>query len=74
MQAAVKYGMISQLAGMMANTCMLRAVLSYHIVGPGMKLYRLKTLPKPRNTQLVVNRLVNGATKPTTLQLSFKPT
>lgn len=74
MQAAIKYKMTSQLTAMMGNTCMLKAVLNYHILAPGMKLWKLKTLPKPRNSRLVVNKLVNGARKAVTLQLQFKPT
>jgi hypothetical protein len=56
---------------LMANTCLINALLKYHIMSPGLNQAQLaKTVSK--NSMLVVTTTVDGAKKTTAKVLKFK--
>jgi hypothetical protein len=70
--AAAKFGLGNDTSKLMANTCLINALLKYHIMSPGMTQAQLaKTTAK--NSMLVVTSTVDGAKKTTAKVLKFKP-
>jgi hypothetical protein len=56
----------------MANTCLINALLKYHIMSPGMTQSQLAKITS-KNSMLVVTSTVDGAKKTTAKVLKFKP-
>lgn len=70
-KAAAKFGLGNDTSKLMANTCLLNALLKYHIMSPGMTQAKLATITS-KNSMLVVSSTVNGAKKTTAKVLKFK--
>lgn len=70
-KAAAKFGLGNNTSKLMANTCLLNALLKYHIMSPGMTQAKLATITS-KNSMLVVSSTVNGAKKTTAKVLKFK--
>jgi hypothetical protein len=68
---AVKFNLGNDTSKLMANTCLINALLKYHIISPGMTQAQLSQITN-KNTMLVVSSMVNGAKKITAKVLKFK--
>ncbi|KAF6266281.1 hypothetical protein COO60DRAFT_1474230 [Scenedesmus sp. NREL 46B-D3] len=71
-KASIKFGLGNDTTKLMANTCLINALLRYHTMSPGMTQTQLANIAS-RNSMLVVTSTVSGAKTTTAKVLKFQP-